>query len=152
MIVQTSARPIARIWVGAVVVGGVAAGGSGGQVRMRAGTGDADIVGACVGVVRAGRPINLKIVQAGARSVAGIRVGAVVIRGITTGGSRRQIRMRAGTGGADVVGTFVAVVRAGGSVRLVIVQAGAGAITGIRVGAVVVGGIPTGGSGRQVRR
>ena len=51
----------------------------------------------------------------------------------------------------DVVGAIVSVVGADRPVLLVIVQAGAGAVAGIGVSAIIVGGITADRTGRQVR-
>ena len=57
--------------------------------------------------------------QAGPGSIAGIRVRAVIIQGIAAGRSRRPIRMGTHPGGTDVVRTVVTVIRAGCTVNQV---------------------------------
>ena len=114
---------------------------------MRADPRATEVVGAIVAVVGARCSVGLVIVQASARAVAGIRIRAVIVGGITAGRTGRAVRMRADAGATYVVGAIVAVVRARGAVRLVIVQADAGPVTGIRVGAFIVNGITTGGTG-----
>ena len=56
--------------------------------------------------------------------------------------------MRADPRAADVVGAVISIVRTRRTVRLVVVQAGARAVTRVGVGAIIVGGITAGRTGR----
>ena len=115
---------------------------------MRADSRATDVIRAIVSVVRARGAVHLMVIQAHAGTDAGIRVSAIIVSGITAGRSDDQIRMRADPRAADVIRAIVSVVRAGRTVRLVIVEAYSGAVARIRVCAVTVGGITARGTGR----
>ena len=151
VVAEADPRAIARIWGGTVIRGRIAAGRTRGQVRVSADPCRAHIVRAVICVVGACCPVGLVIVQARACSVAGIRVRAIVVRGITAGRPRRIIRMRTDTCGTDVVGAIATIIRTARSIRFMIVQAGPSAIARIRVRAIIVGGVTTGRASRQVR-
>ena len=52
---------------------------------MRAHPAATDVIGAVVAVIRTCRPVRLVVIQTDACPVTGIRVGAVIIGGITAG-------------------------------------------------------------------
>ncbi len=76
--------------------------------------------------------------QTRARSIAGIRVGTVVDRGISTECPCSEVGMSAGPAVTHVVGTVVTIIRAQRAVGLVIAQTDSRSITAVRVGAIVV--------------
>ena len=80
------------------------------QVGVGARSRSTHIVRALVSVVRARRAIRFVIVQASARPIAGIRIGAIVVRRITAGRTCREVRIGAGTANAQIIRAFVAVI------------------------------------------
>ena len=151
MIVQTGPGPIASIGISAVIVRRVATGRASGQGRMRTNTRSAHITSAIAAVIGANGTVGFMIPQAGPGPVTGIRVGTVIVRGVTTGRTGREIRMRAHSGGTHIIGAVVTVIGAGGAIRLVIVQTGARPVTGIRIGTVIVRGVAASRTGREIR-
>ena len=150
VVVQARTRPIADVRVRAVIVRGITTGRPGRMVWMSTDPGGTNVARAFVPVVRARRSIRLVIVQADARAIAGIRIRAVIIQRVTASRPGRQVRMRAGAGGTDIIGAIIPVVRARGSVGFMIVQTGSGAVASVRARTVAVRGITTGRPGRQV--
>ena len=117
MVGQAGSGTIARVRIGAVVIGRVPARRSGREIRMGAGPRSVTyIVRTVVPVIRAGGAVQLIVGQAGSSPITSIRIGAVVIRLITASGARREIGMAAHSGRAVVEGTVVAVVRTGSPV------------------------------------
>ena len=129
-------------------VAGISASRTRRQIRMRASTDPiADIIGTVVPVVRTRGSGGLIVNQARPGAIAGIRVRAIRVRRVPTGRPGRQIRMRTRTGSvADVSRTFVTVVGTCRSIQLVIVQTDAHPVAGVRVCAIIVCGIATGGT------
>ena len=145
------AQSVASVGIRAIIVRGIATGGSGGKAGVGAHPGRTNVVRTIVAVVRATRSIGLMVGQARPGSVAGIRIRAVVVCRIATQSSGGKGRVKADSGDANVAGTIVGVIRTACSVGLVVGHARARSVAGIRVGAVVVGGVATGGAGRMIR-
>ena len=150
---EARARAVARVGISTVTIGRIAASRAPGQIGMRTGTSPVtDVIRAIVSFVRARGSRDLIVKETRSGSITGVRVGAIIVGGITTRGTRGQVRMAAPTGAVtDIVGAVVPVVGAGGSRRLVVREADTGPVASIRVRAVRSAGVASGRTRRQTR-
>ena len=69
--------------------------------------------------------------QTRARPIAGVGIGAIVIRRIAARRTRDPIRVRTKPGRTNVVGTVIPVIRAGRAIGEIRMRAGPGAVTNV---------------------
>ena len=110
---QTGARPVTRVGAGTVPDSLITTRRAHWQIRMRTRPRPVTSVGrAVVSVIRARGAGRLIICLARARTVTGIRIGAITINWISAGRTGRRDPMGTNTVGANVLCAFVPLVRA----------------------------------------
>jgi hypothetical protein len=138
MVGDAQTGTVAGVRISTVIVGGVPARGSGGQVRVRAHTGSTYVVGTVITVIGASRAIGFMVVLARTRPVASVRIGTVIVGGVPARGSGGQVRVRARAGSTYVVGTVITVIGASRAIGFIVLLARTRPVAGVGIGTVVV--------------